>query len=268
MLVSLYTAGDVAKLDGCDGRWLGTLDDDGQLAGAQAIRRGPDGHLYVVSEENHRILRFDGETLAFLDVWLDDARLGKPTGLVFAEDGSAYVGSYDGDRVLRHADGVLSEFVAGPPLDGVDAGLHIDADGQLWIPSFDSHNVLVVDLATGAERRRLEGSPERPLQSPRMILPAIEGDALLIGAWASNAVYRLDAGAPEPERLFERPRPSGLAWLPDGRLLSISDTGGDVYALDPEVGAASAVVFASDERLTAMTWLLHWPAPGSAGAAR
>lgn len=256
ILVSLYTAGDVARVDACDGSVRGFLDDRDLLAGAQALRMGPDGLLYVVSEENDRILRFDGDTLAFVDVWLEDARLAKPTAIDFGPDGAAYIGSYGGDRVLRYLDGVLTTFLEDPALDGIDAGMSFGPDGQLWIPAFDGHAVLVVDPATAEVRRRIT-----TLESPRMLLWTPARDAVLIGAWAGDAVHRLERrpGA-QPELLFARARPSGLAWLPDGRLLSISDTGGPIHAVDLSGPAPTAVRLAEDPRLEAMTFLLVRPA--------
>ena len=262
ILVSLYTAGDVARVDACDGSLLGTLEDGGRLAGAQTLRMGPDGLLYVVSEENHRILRFDGGTLAFVDVWLEDARLAKPTALDFGPDGAAYIGSYAGGRVWRFADGELSVFVEDEALAGIDAGMAFDAAGDLWIPAFDGHVVLVVDGASGRVRRRITAG----LESPRMLLPEPAGGAVLIGSWANDRILRLALHDPDadPELLFERSRPSGLAWLADGRLLTISDVGGPIYAVT--IGADGEVTpeeIARHETLEAMTYLLVRAAPAS-----
>ena len=254
LLISLYSAGDVARVNACDGTVLGMLDDGDRLAGTQTLRMGPDGDLYVVSEENHSILRFDGGTLAFRDVWLSDPRLDKPTALDFGSDGAAYIGSYGGDRVLRYANGELEEVFSDPDVDGIDAGMAFGPDGRLWIPSFDGHSVLAVDVETGTVARRIAMAE----QSPRMLLWSGDGASVLMGAWAGNTLQRLDLDAPEaePDVLLERARPSGLAWLPDGRPVTISDVGGAVYAVDPALGVASAEALADDERLAAMTYVL------------
>jgi sugar lactone lactonase YvrE len=263
ILVSLYTAGDVMRVDACDGTLLGALDDGGRLAGAQTLRTGPDGLLYVVSEENHRILRFDGETLAFVDVWLEDARLEKPTALDFGPDGAAYIGSYAGGRVWRYADGELTVFLEDEALAGIDAGMAFDAVGDLWVPAFDGHVVFVVDGATAEVRRRITDG----LESPRMLLWEPGGRAVLIGSWANDRILRLAPGdaEAEPALLFERARPSGLARLADGRLLTVSDVGGPIYAVTIGAdGEVAAEEIARDEALAAMTYLLVRPAAAPA----
>jgi hypothetical protein len=53
------------------------------LADPMGLTFGPDGHLYVSSTGLHRILRFNGNTGAFMDVFASDAELIFPTDLVF-----------------------------------------------------------------------------------------------------------------------------------------------------------------------------------------
>ncbi|HSG88705.1 MAG TPA: hypothetical protein VLA56_05810, partial [Pseudomonadales bacterium] len=195
LLVSHYDADRVARFDGCSGAWLGDLRHDGELAGPQALRLGPDGLLYVVSERNDRILRFDPRTHAFVDVWLESPRLAAPTAIDFGADGAAFIGSYGGDRVLRYAGGELTDFLIGGDVDGVDAGMAFGPDGHLWIPAFESGVLLVVDPATRAVLRRIRTG----LVNPRMLLWAPDGSYLLIGSWGNDAILSLDLTDPAAE---------------------------------------------------------------------
>ena len=58
---------------------------------------GPDGHLYLLSDQSATIARLDdlpagGGTAAFLDAWRLDDLDGKPEGLAFTAQGRAIVG--------------------------------------------------------------------------------------------------------------------------------------------------------------------------------
>ena len=92
IFVSDYLADQVRVYDGCSGEHVRDLDNSGRIDGPQAIRLGPDGRLYVVSEENARVLRYDPDTLDFIDVFIEDDPatsqnelngLRRPTGLDF-----------------------------------------------------------------------------------------------------------------------------------------------------------------------------------------
>src|SRR5262249_21219799 len=73
------------------------------LTGPRALVFGPDGHLYVNATDPGpgSVLRYDGTTGAFLDVFVPagsnpfgENRSGATRGLVFGPDGNLYVGSF------------------------------------------------------------------------------------------------------------------------------------------------------------------------------
>ena len=72
LMVSGYRSNNVKIYDGCTYEYLRDLDDGNRIRGAQAVRMGPDGLLYVVSEINNRILRYDAQTLEFVDIFIRD----------------------------------------------------------------------------------------------------------------------------------------------------------------------------------------------------
>ena len=107
-------------------------DETGGLAWAHQLKFGPDGNLYVASSQTNQILRYDGETGAFLDVFVHSGGQGPqfPVGLAFGPDGHLYVGSFGNDRILCY-DGITGE-----PL-GVAANLGaMGLDGPLFIEFF------------------------------------------------------------------------------------------------------------------------------------
>jgi DNA-binding beta-propeller fold protein YncE len=73
---------------------------------------GPDGNLYVSSSSypDYAVLRYDGTTGAFIDVFASGGGLDHPRGLVFGPDGNLYVVSYNNHGVLRY-DGQLGNFL-------------------------------------------------------------------------------------------------------------------------------------------------------------
>ena len=116
---------------------------------------GPDGNLYVSSRFSpNGVLRYDGQTGAFVDVFVPSASggLGSPTGLVFGPDGNLYVSSNTPNGVLRY-DGQTGAFVdvfvpsARGGL-GFPRKLVFGPDDNLYVS--DSSQVLRYDGQTGA----------------------------------------------------------------------------------------------------------------------
>lgn len=84
----------------------------GGLNGASKITCGPDGNLYVSSQNDDRVRRFDGATGAFIDIFVTagSGGLNVPVGLGFGPDGNLYVASAANHSVMRY-DGVTGAFV-------------------------------------------------------------------------------------------------------------------------------------------------------------
>ena len=68
------------------------------------IRFGPDGNPYVADKKTRRVFRFDGNTGAFIDIFVSqgDGGLYGPCGLDFGADGNLYGSSENTDNVLRY----------------------------------------------------------------------------------------------------------------------------------------------------------------------
>jgi sugar lactone lactonase YvrE len=121
---------------------------------------GPDGRLYVSSEQGQSILRFDAGSGEFIDVFagrdlpLQTKSAFKPTGLAFGTDGHLYVASWVSHSVLRF-DGTtgayLGEFVS-PFAGGLfyPTALVFGPDNKLYISSSFNDRVLRFDDLTGA----------------------------------------------------------------------------------------------------------------------
>jgi sugar lactone lactonase YvrE len=168
---------EVRRYDGVTGALIDTFVSKGSggLSGPTSLDFGPDdGHLYVSSGNANEVLRYDGATGVFIDIFVGDdpttptineaGSLQVPRGIVFGPDGNAdgisdlYVSSRDSDEVLLY-DGtrgtVLRAFVTDIPQTPFNengglnhpTGLTFGPDNNLYVNSFDNHQVLQYDAA-------------------------------------------------------------------------------------------------------------------------
>jgi sugar lactone lactonase YvrE len=80
------------------------IDESGGLQGPSGIVCCPNGELYVSSLHTHAILRYDGRTGAFLDIFVSASSGGllAPSQLSFGPDGQLYVSSLHTQQILRY----------------------------------------------------------------------------------------------------------------------------------------------------------------------
>ena len=251
LLVSGYTSGQVHAFDAA-GDALAPL---GAADGAQSMRYGPDGHLYVCAEEQDAVLRFDGQTGAPLGpfVWDDpltpndeSGGLRTPTAAVFGPDGMLYVASFIDDAVLRY-DGATGAYVddfipsGTGAINGPDAGMDFGPDGHLYIPSFNNHRILRYHGKTGAPLGAFAPVSQLVLSRPRCL--RWRGDGLLyVTSWGNNRINRYDLDGQLVDVFATVTRPTGIAFGPDGHVYVASDSTDRVSRFDGESGAPLGVV--------------------------
>lgn len=258
IVVCDFDGDDVRRYDAATGELLGTWTRAPELDGALGIVVGPDGHVYVASEEYNAVLQFDGATGEFIKVFVGDdpltpddetGGLKGPGALLFAADGSLLVSSFDGDAILRYDgatgsfDAVFVEAEAGG-LNGPDAGMVFGPDGDLYVPSYYSDEVLRYDGVTGEPLGAFTPA-DGSLSRPRTLL--FVGAHLLVTSEGSGEVVRFDAGTgafvdvlvgPASAAPFDNLKsPSGMAQLADGTLLVVSLGGKTIEAFAVDSGA-------------------------------
>lgn len=240
MWVSGYTSAGVHRYDGVTGAHLGKL---GPVPGAQSIRRGPDGYLYVCAELTNEVLRLDrhGVVDAFvrddpLTPEDENGPLNGPTAAVFGPDGNLYVASFGNDRVLRYSGSTglyMDTFVSARSggLDGPDAGMDFGPDGRLYVPGFNSNRVYRYDGETGAFLNVFAG-PAKGLANPRMIRFHSSGD-VLVSSWGSNEILRFTSGGALVGTFLTLVKPTGFAIHPrTGDVFVTSDQSDKVVRYD------------------------------------
>lgn len=240
VLVSGYYS-NVHVYDACTGAYLRNLDDTGRIRGPQAVKIGPDGKLWVVSEEASTLLRYDPSTLEFADTFARVELGWGMTGVAFS-GGSAYVTSYANDALRKFdiATGAAENLpLAGTLLGGPDNGFMDAPDGNFYIPGYDSNNIVRFDPRT---RAYSSFAPPRDngLRSARGLLLNPAGDKLYVSSENSQRVlrYNFPGGSFDKVLNVSINSPTGLAWHPDGSLLVAGNgtLGSGVLKVDPETG--------------------------------
>jgi sugar lactone lactonase YvrE len=157
----------------------------GGLAAPEGIGFGPNGDLYVSNDTNPggQVLRYDGATGAFQDVFLDGGHSrGVANDLHIGPDGNLYVSDYEVTGHLFRFDPTTGAYLPGPgrngpnfvdPLMGYANGFTFGPDGNLYVAAdYTSANALGSVL-------RFDGTTGDPLpaegQSGAVFVPAGSG---------------------------------------------------------------------------------------------
>jgi sugar lactone lactonase YvrE len=115
-LVGNTTGNNVSKFDEVTGTYLGNFiaAGVGGLTNPDDLTYGPDGNLYVSSSASNttgQILRYNGQTGAFIDVFAQGGGMARPYGSAFGPDGNLYVASFRSDQILKY-NGVTGAFMS------------------------------------------------------------------------------------------------------------------------------------------------------------
>lgn len=271
LLVSGYFSSNVVVFDACTGVKVRDLDTSGRISGAQAVRLGSDGRLYVVSEGNDRILRYDASTYAFVDTFAQLDSNIDPTGLDFGPDDDVYVASYSNDTVLRLSDqtGALLDLAlpAGSGIDGPDNGMAFGPDGLLYVPGYDSDSVLRMNVFTNDIQPSFIPARSGGLNAARTILFEPGGQTFLVTGELSGAVYRyrLSDGGLVERLISGLQRPTGMALAQDGSLLVLAQPNERVYRFERQSGTPmGSLLDASTSGIDGGTFLTLVPNPALA----
>jgi sugar lactone lactonase YvrE len=228
----------VHVFDACTGRYLRDLDSNARLAGAMAVRLGPDGLLYAVSESNGAIHKYRNDTLEYAGSFAQVGNIGA-TGLAFDAAGIAYVAGYNSDDVKRYDRNGAALGPAFPArsagLNGPDNGMTFGPDGNLYVPGYDSNSVVRWDPRTGSTSVAVPPGAAG-LRETRGLLPARDGAHMFITSEGSGAVLRWNLATGAVSSFSGGfVRPTGIDYAPDGTLLVSS--GDAVMKVDAATGA-------------------------------
>ena len=240
----------------------------GGLNRAKAMVLGPNGTLYVASGATDSVLSYDSTTGAFIDVLVTSGSGGLDNpSMLLVRDGYLYVSSegagknaplYSGS-VLRYdastgdpAPGPLgapgtAEFIpAGSGVLDIPTGLLFDADGNLYVGSYRTHDVLRYDGSTGEFKGVFVTAGSGGLAQPMHLRFGSDAD-LYVASFEGDSVLRyqgpdgvspgtfIDAFVPQGSGGLDGPRDP--IWGPDGNLYVGSYYTDEVLRYDGTTGA-------------------------------
>jgi outer membrane protein assembly factor BamB len=271
VLVCNFFADTVTRHDPVTGNRIGQLDPAGNIRGPLCAKLGPDGLLYVASEGNNSVKRFNAATGAFVDDFVAGGALTQPTGLAWDSAGNLYVGSFDQSAVLKYHGGTgayLGQFVASGQglLSGADNGMTFGPDGNLYVPSYNNGRIIRYNGVTGATI----GTFSTLVARPRVLL--FTTGALMATGESQNTVRRLNPttganlGNLTGLGAGGLSTPIGLALDGSGGVLVGSSGNNRVLRFDAVTGAALGTFADAADGINAPAFITVIPGPGAAWA--
>lgn len=137
LLVSSRFSNNVLRYDRHTGAFKGVFASGNGLANPNGIAYGPDGNLYVGLGDTGRIMKFQGQTGAYLGDFVNSnvAGFSGCRGMTFGPDGNLYVAGANINSVLRFdgASGAFKDvFASGNGMNGT-VGLTFAPNGDLYV---------------------------------------------------------------------------------------------------------------------------------------
>jgi len=272
----LWVAGwgshNVLRYDADTGAFLGELvpNGTGGLRNAHSIRRGPDDRLYVTSNNNAMVLRFETNgTLVDTFVTPGSGGLFGPADGIFGPDGNFYVSDIVVGQVLRYS-GVTGAFLdvfvpAGS--GGLSAAEQLEFRGGLLYVCSGDGTVKRYDDATGnfVDTFCSGGG----LSGPHGLL-FMPGDDILVGSFGgSRQVLRYKGGDGAFDSVFvptnsgSLTQPHHMVYGPDGNLYVASFGNNRILRYDGGTGDFIDIFVGSGNGLASPSAILFEEVPSS-----
>ena len=226
VLVSHRGAGTILRY-ASDGTLLGEFGGP-ELVGANGMKLGPDGMLYVADEALDHVLRYDPITEQFLGSFADGGGLSFPVGITFGPDNDLYVSSCNNDSVKRY-DGETGDFVS---TFAVGGGLNcpiqptFGTDGDLFVTGVFNNAVTRYDGTTGQFKEVFASGNGI---SRAVALEFGPDGNLYVGSQNTQRIKRFDGQTGgtlltiSSSELETRCSPEQIHFSPDGSMLYVSD---------------------------------------------
>lgn len=263
---------DLYNLDGTFNR-VWASDVSSPMRGVWGMTKGPDGNVYVASNDNSKIMKFRADGTYLSTLALGGPAYVGPTALRFHTDGDLYVCWGTSGRVSRYNG---SSFAHVRDLNVSTANLTIPA-GMLFR---DNGQLLVAAYGNGAVRRYSPNAQSDAFGThisdpaglgtpfgPSAMLYTPDRASILVCAWGTNAIRKYNANTGQFQSVFASggglTGPIGMAWHPDGGLLVSSFSSNQVLKFTA-TGAFESVWSTGGDLATPYELLLI-PTPATLG---
>jgi sugar lactone lactonase YvrE len=219
-----YTATQPPKV--AEGWRLQRVTGPSRLFGANGLRTGPDGRVYIAQVTGSQISALDLETGALETVSPQGGDIIAPDDVAFDPNGNLYATEVmDGRVSVRDATG-RTRVLRGdtPSANGIT--FH---RGRLFIGECrEGGRLLEVDLNGGAPRVLLENVP-----SPNAMEVGPDG-LLYFPVMGANQIWRIDPDGGEPQPVVgDLGVPDSVKFDSDGFIVSTQVASGQVLRIDP-----------------------------------
>ncbi|MGE2723588.1 SMP-30/gluconolactonase/LRE family protein [Mycolicibacterium pulveris] len=217
------------KLTLAEGWQLQRLTAPSRLFGANGLRTGPDGRVYVAQVTGSQISALD---LATGEVSVVSAKGGDiiaPDDVAFDADGNLYATEVmDGRVSVRDPRGQTRVLRDDLPCAN---GITVYQDRLFINECRDGGRLMELDRATGATRILLEDLP-----SPNAMEVGPDG-LLYYPLMTANEIWRIDPEGGEPQRVSaDLGVPDAVKFDPQGFIVSTQVASGQVLRIDPRTG--------------------------------
>ena len=217
-----------------EGWALGRLTPPSRLNGANGIRTGADGRIYVAQVAGSAISAIDVDSGAIQTISGVGGAITAPDDLVFDEAGNLYCTEITRNRVtvLRPdgTSGVIADGVAVANPITYHQGRLIAGELQM------GGRILELDRSGGIARTICEGVP---MANAFEVGP---DGKLYFPAQAANEIWRVSLDGGEPEVVArDLGVPDSVKFHPDGYIVSTQVASGQVLKIDPRTGEKSVL---------------------------
>ncbi|KUI20334.1 gluconolaconase [Mycobacterium sp. GA-1285] len=223
---SRYPGGNPAAADG----WrVERITAPSRLFGANGLRTGPDGRVYVAQVTGSQISALDLGTGDLETISAKGGDIVAPDDVAFDGDGNLFATEVmDGRVSVRDATGRTRVLRDDLPCAN---GITVHQDRLFVNECRDGGRLMELDRGTGAERVLLENLP-----SPNAMEVGPDG-LLYYPLMTANEIWRVDPSGGEPQRVAaDLGVPDAVKFDPQGNLVSTQVASGQVLRIDPRSG--------------------------------
>ncbi|EKF22495.1 NHL repeat family protein [Mycolicibacterium hassiacum DSM 44199] len=213
-----------------EGWRLERLTAPSRLFGANGLRTGPDGRVYIAQVTGSQISALDLQTGGIEVVSPLGGDIISPDDVAFDSAGNLFATEVMEGRVsVREAGGRTRVLRDDLPCAN---GITVHHDRLLINECRDGGRLMELDRATGAMRTLLTDLP-----SPNAMEVGPDG-LLYFPLMTANEIWRIDPDQPgEPQRVAaELGVPDAVKFDPQGRIVSTQVASGQVLRIDPRTG--------------------------------